>query len=215
MYVWIFIFLTAFVHQLIGMETYSGAKQPEEANQTECDRYFLMKRPILEIKGGYFIFADAKMRKIYDQGGLDVQASLSYPILKEWLQIYGSVEWLGRNGKASGSKTNFWALPISLGLKPVLTIASFAQAYFAIGPRYAYAHQHNFSPFVDKNVSKNCFGGFINTGFNFFPISRLLVDIFGEYSYVRSHFNASKPYVYGETVQVGGFVVGAGLGYRF
>lgn len=72
--------------------------------------------PVLEVKGGYFFFSDAKMRKIYDRGGLDLQLSGSYP-LRRWVQIYGSVEYLERHGKSleGDQKARIWEIPLSLG----------------------------------------------------------------------------------------------------
>jgi hypothetical protein len=173
-------------------------------------------KPILEGKMGYFFFSDKKMRKIYDRGGLDGQISGSYPIWK-WLQIYGSVEYLSRHGKSlgGGQHTRIWEVPLSLGLKPVVRICDKIHYYFTLGPRYIFAHVHNNSPFVDREVNANGWGGFANTGFNFFPIPHFCIDVFGEYSYSRIHFHPHKQNVYGNTVQVGGFVFGAGLGYAF
>ena len=173
-------------------------------------------RPLLEAKVGYFFFSDAKMRDVYNRGGLDLQLSGSYPIWK-WLQIYGSVEYLERYGKSLGAhqRTSIWEVPLSLGLKPVVIINPKAHYYFTLGPRYFFVHQHNHSSYVDKNMSNHGLGGFLNTGFNFFPMTHLVVDIFGEYSYKRMHFHPSKTNVEGGTAQIGGFTFGVGVGYAF
>lgn len=173
-------------------------------------------RPTLEVKGGYFFFADSKLRKIYNEGGVDVQVSGSFPIW-EWLQGYVSVEYLERHGRSlhGHQKTSIWEIPVSVGLKPVFKICPEVEYYITIGPRYFYVHQHNHSSFVDRHLSHNGVGGFVNTGFNFFPMEHFLVDVFGEYSYERAHFHAHKTHVYGRSIQVGGFVFGVGLGYAF
>jgi hypothetical protein len=173
-------------------------------------------KPALELKGGYFLFSTSKMRKIYSQGGWDVQLSGSSPVWK-WLQVYGSIEYIERNGHASngGGKTQIWQIPVSAGVRPVIPIYSWAQYYVTLGPRYFFVHTQNHSPYVDKHLSKNGLGGFVNTGFNFFPWRHFLVDVFGEYSYKRMHFHSSRHNVYGRTVQVGGFAFGLGLGYAF
>ena len=173
-------------------------------------------RSVVEAKGGYFFFSDAKMRKVYDRGGGDFQISGSFRIWKS-LQIYGSVEYLSRHGRSLGGhqKTRIWEIPLSLGLKPVIPISEKIQYYFALGPRYCFIHQHNQSAFVDRTLNQNGFGGFANTGFNFFPYRHLSVDLFAEYSYVRLHFHPSKANVVGRRMQVGGFTFGGGLGYAF
>lgn len=178
-------------------------------------------KSVLELKAGYFFFADSTLRKIYDKGGLDLQISGSFPVAtwpdRYGLDIYASVEYLHRSGKTlgSGNKTSIWEIPISLGLKPIFAICQNVQYYFAVGPRYFHLHQHNNSSFLIKNVSRNGIGLFVNTGFNFIPCPHLLIDIFGEYSYARTHFHPSKHNVFGKAIQVGGFAFGAGLGYAF
>src|SRR5688572_19839282 len=172
--------------------------------------------PTLEVKGAYFFFSDSKMRKIFNHGGGDVQLSASYPIWK-WLQIYGSVEYMQRHGKSLSDhqKTSIWEIPLSLGLKPVIKISPTTHYYITLGPRYFFVHTHANSSFVDKTYNENGCGGFANMGFNFFPYRHLLVDVFAEYSYKRMHFHSHKQNTYGQTVQIGGFAFGAGLGYAF
>jgi len=173
-------------------------------------------QPMLAVKGGCFFFADPKMRKIYDRGGLDLQLCMSYPILK-WLQIYSSFEYMERHGNSlNGSeKTRIWEIPLSLGLKPVVVISPKGQYYFTLGPRYFFMRQRNTSLCVDKTIVDNNIGGFVNTGFDFLLHQYLLIDLFGEYSFVRLRAHHSKAYVYKKTMQAGGFTFGAGLGYAF
>lgn len=194
----------------------SSVKKIQESPVMECCKPISYSKPMLELKVGYFFFSDSKMQKIYNHGGADVEISGSIPLWK-WLQIYGSVEYLSRHGKSLNDhqKTSIWEIPLSLGLKPVICICSKVQYYFTLGPRYFFVHQHNNSSFVDKTITKNGLGGFVNTGFNFFPCCHLLIDVFGEYSFKKMSFHTSKLNVYGEKIQVGGFVFGIGLGYVF
>ncbi len=173
--------------------------------------------PILETKLGYFFFTDARLRKIYDHEGLDVQASVSWPLMK-WLQIYGSAEFLKKKGLSlnGDEKTTIWEIPLSLGLKPVIRICAEMRYYFTLGPRYVFMHQHNISSYADKVAEDSAIGGFANTGFLFFPKPHLVFDLFGEYSFVWMRVHPSHAHlVYRRTVQAGGLVFGAGLGYSF
>lgn len=171
----------------------------------------------LDAKVGYFFFSDAKMRKVYDQGGLDLQVSGAFPICRGWLQVYSSIEYLERHGRSlrGKQKAKIWEIPLSLGLRSVFPIYQQVQYFITIGPRYFFVQAHNDSSYVERNMSENGLGGFANTGFKFFPCANLSLDIFGEYSYGRLHFHSSKHNSYGQTVQVGGFTFGAGLGYAF
>jgi len=161
--------------------------------------------PQIEVKAGYFLFSNERMRTIYNSGGLDLQLSGSYPIWK-WLQLYGSIEYLERSGRSLNweQATQIWALPLSLGVKPVVAISSELDYYVTLGPRYFFFHQESHSTHGEKQVNENGLGGFINTGVQFFPTCSLLIDLFGEYSYKRFH-----------SVQVGGFTFGGGIGYVF
>ena len=170
----------------------------------------------LEAKAGYLFFGDHKMREVYDDGGLDLQVCATFPAW-QWIQVYLSVDSNQRHGKSLniGQKTRFWEYPVSLGLQAVAAIIPQMHYYFTIGPRYIYAHVHNNSPYVDREMNHSTVGGFVNTGFHFFLLEHFLIDLFGEYSYARMHFHAHKKYAYGENAQVGGFTFGGGMGYAF
>lgn len=172
--------------------------------------------PLIEVKAGYFFFTDSKMKKVFNQGGLDLQLALSYPLWK-WAQLYVAGERVERKGRSTHcqKRTHFWNYTASVGLKGSACISSKTQWYLTLGPRFFYVHVHNNSPFVDRKVNHSAVGGFVGTGFNFFPIPHLALDVFGEYSYGRMNFNAHKNHVYGENRQVGGFAFGGGLGYAF
>jgi len=197
------------------------------ANQEACSEFSeeptlcCFPQPLIEVKGGYFRFSSSKIRQIYDTGGLDVQLCASYPfqnINSRWtLNTYGAVEYFHRSGKSinGNEKTELWSIPINIGLKPVYSINSNTQYYFAIGPRYLYIHQHNDSPYVYKNKSGNGFGIFVNTGFNYAPWDHFVIDIFGEYSYAKINSHSGRAGVYATSMQIGGLTLGGGLGYEF
>jgi opacity protein-like surface antigen len=188
-----------------------------EQEAAQC--YF--SQPMCEVKAGYFFFSDSSMRKIYDKGGLDVQLCASYPLWNlsnSWtLNAYGAVEYLHLSGKSVNAhqNTSLWSIPVNIGLRPVYTVNDAMQYYLAVGLRYFYIHQHINSSYMYKNRSKNGLGFFANTGFNCALYDRLVIDIFGEYSYAKVHFHGGNSNVYTKDVQVGGFTFGGGLGYKF
>ena len=173
-------------------------------------------QPTLEGKAGYFFFLNSTMRKIYNKGGIDVQVTGTYPIWRG-LEFYGSVEFLERSGRSLGDKqkTRIYQIPVNVGLRPVLTLNNRVQYYATLGPRYFYVHQHNDSSFVPKNRGRSGVGFFANTGFNFMPIEYLVIDVFGEYSWAKTHFPNAKNHVYGRDLQIGGLTFGGGIGYVF
>lgn len=198
---------------LLSITAFAGiqkkAKTPPEAFTDK-------QHPLIEAKAGYFFFVDDTMRKVYNQGGWDVQLAGSYPIYK-YLHIYGAVEYLEKSGYSlnGNQKTHIWELPISLGLKPVITLNKRAQWYITIGPRYFLAYVHNYSSYVPKHMNANGCGGFANTGFLLTYGKHFTLDFFGEYSYKKLHFSSNLPGTTAQSAQVGGITVGVGLGYSF
>lgn len=170
----------------------------------------------VEVKVGYFLFSNSKMRKVFDEGGIDIQVSGFYP-LQSWLHIYGSIEYLERSGRSLGyhQKTEIWETPLSLGLKIAIPVSDNIQGYFTLGPRYFFVYVHNYSSFVSRHMNENGCGGFANIGFHYNLCSNLFMNFFGECSYGRLHFHSSKTYSYGQTMQVGGFTFGSGISYFF
>jgi len=173
------------------------------------------QRALVEAKVGYFFFTNHNMRRVFDQGGIDVQLSGSCPVYSV-LHVYGSVEYLKKSGHSTvdHQKTSLWELPLSLGLQAVFPIGDHVAYYLTLGPRYFFVYVHNHSPYVPHRMSANGCGGFANMGF-LFTMGHFTLDLFGEYSYKRLHFHSSKPGTQGHSVQVGGLTFGGGLGYSF
>lgn len=171
---------------------------------------------LLEARGGYFIFSDPKMRKVFNSGGLDVQLLASAKIWK-MLHIHGAVEYIERSGRSINGhqSTQIQIVPLSLGLKPVFPIGNALDYYLNIGPRFFFVHQHNKSKYVNRNVNEDGLGGFVGTGFFLHLNKRMILDLYGEYSYFMPQFDTSDKNVIAHKIQVGGFAIGGGLGYSF
>ena len=173
-------------------------------------------RPLVEVKAGYFSFTDGSMRQVYDQGGLDLQLSGSYPLYKIF-QVYASAEWLEKSGRSLNGYqgTSIRETPLSLGLKTVFPITTRVEYYFTLGPRYFFVSAHNNSAYVPHDMNADGLGGFANTGFLYNIGKHFTIDLFGEYSYARLAFQSNQAETQAYKVQVGGLVLGAGLGYSF
>lgn len=206
-----------FLSLLVVLSTLSTSQGScSEFNQKTIPNF----NPLLEVKTGYFFFSSSKLRKIYNNGGWDVQLCTAYPLWHlncRWaIEAYGAVEYFQRSGKSinGDQKTSLWSVPVNIGLKTLYAINSNMQYYFTFGPRYSYIHQHNHSSYVYKNQSRNGFGFFVNIGFHYILCDHFVIDIFEEYSYTNIHFN-ERFRVYTRNIQSGGFTCGGGLGYQF
>ncbi|MFA6066747.1 MAG: hypothetical protein WC707_06215 [Candidatus Babeliaceae bacterium] len=173
--------------------------------------------PWLEIKPSYFFFSASPMKNIYDDGGFEIQGSISVPF-RYYLDLYGSIGYRKAWGHALNTcqKTSLTVVPIDIGLKPVFNFCERFYYFFAIGPRFFYFHQHNNSSYVDRIINRGGIGLFVNTGCNVLLADCLLLGIFGEYSYEKKKIYPNKPNVFSNgNVQLGGFAFGISLGYAF
>ena len=170
----------------------------------------------LELKPGYFFFANHTLRKIY-HGGFEIQGSASYP-LGEVIALYGSLGYLQAKGKSlqGNQKTTISQMPFDVGLRAIARFGEYVKGYLSIGPRYFYFHQHNDSTYVDRDIRRSGIGFFINGGCNFIKNDRFLLGIFGEYGFEQKSFTSTLPNVYGrQGIQIGGFTFGASVGCVF
>lgn len=167
-----------------------------------------------EFKMGYFRFGDKAMRHIYDKGILDIQLTSSFCFWKP-LYAYVAFEYISAHGRMLGDhkKTFVQIVPISLGVQYIQPITYDLKYYLTAGPRIYYFHQRNQSSGIPASVNKWGCGGFINTGFIYYLSEHIIVDFFGEYSYKRMHFATDSKHAKGNSVQIGGMTLGAGIGY--
>lgn len=169
-----------------------------------------------ELKAGYFFFMDEELRDVYGTGAADFQLSYTY-FFNKHLGLYGSAEYIQQDGtsKPCRDKAEFYSVPLSLGLKFSTAVSRHVDVYATLGPRYFFVHVKNYSFLVDRKKHESGLGGFANFGFLWHISDRLALDAFGEYSYKRLQFHGSEEGVKGRSVQVGGAVLGAGIGYLF
>ena len=189
----------------------------EDTAQLDTERAVLPS-PYIEAKAGYFFFVTDPMADVYKHGGIDVQLSGAYPLTR-YLRIYGSVEYFKRSGYslAGNQPTSIWAVPLSLGLQPVvyLDYEHKSTYYLTFGPRYFITRVHNDSTYVSPHMHSNGWGLFANSGFAFTIGKHFRLDLFGEYSYGKRRYTTTVPNSQGERVQISGLTFGGGIGYDF
>jgi hypothetical protein len=180
-------------------------------------QYASDKTTWLEIKPSYFFFSSSPMKKIYTNGGFEMQGSTSIPVC-DYFDFYGSVGYRITRGEALSTceKTTLTIIPVDIGLKPIFNCGKRFYSFFAIGPRYFHLHQHNKSPYVDYNIKSNGIGFFLNAGINTQLTPCILFGCFGEYSYEKKKICPTCPSVFSDgKVQIGGLAFGASIGYTF
>jgi len=182
----------------------------------------LSAEPLLEFKPGYFHFSDSHLRKIYGDGALDLGISVTYPIWKR-INCYFSIESIHKKSKDRQRpfRVELSMVPISLGAQVSQPLSSAVDWYATIGPQFIFYHQHNHRPTILNRQDKNGFGGFVNTGFVFHVFPHWTLNTFGQYSYRIVHYQDLEvdplflQTFHGRTIQIGGLLIGAGIGYLF
>lgn len=178
--------------------------------------YALNDSTWIEIKPGYFFFANHTLRKIY-HGGFEIQSSITYPI-NQTIAWYSSIGYIHAKGRSLGDdqKTSITQMPLDLGFRAIADVREYTKAYLSAGPRFFYFHQRNDSTFVPPSVHTNGFGFFINGGCNYVSTRGFLFGVFGEYAFEQKSFRSTILNLQGrKDLQIGGFNFGASIGFMF
>ena len=165
---------------------------------------------IAELRGGYFYPTSEKFRDIYKSGCLEGEIEISKTCRENWMG-WGNVNYLQKNGRSIGfhNKTTLQMIPISLGCKYKFLMCNSLSPYLGAGLTYTIFEIKNDSDFVKKHVTKGGFGFVIKSGLHIDLSESFLLDLFSDYYYQEIHFYTNR------NINVGGFKIGMGFGYRF
>ncbi len=169
---------------------------------------------LLEFEGAYYGPTGHLFRRDFAetyQAGIEtsVQAWRGlYPFVSGSL----STKW---GNTALGNKTRVKFIPIGVGLK-YLWKFNFGDVYLGAGALPTHVNLFNDSPYVTQHVSKWGCGAVGKAGFLFDLASSFFLDLFGAYSYIRIPYHNSRGgTVVPTTIDLSGYSLGIGLGYRF
>lgn len=169
----------------------------------------------IEIKGSGFFPTSHFFKKIYHDAGM-VGGELTvnaFDNVYAWL----SVDYLRKSGLSliGDSRTKVSYLPIGFGLKYLHPIC-YGDVYFGLGALAARIRTHDYAPNVVPVYSKWGWGGIVKFGALLDIRCPFLLDIFVNYAFSRASSNDTlNNLVVPHTVKVSGFILGAGLAYRF
>lgn len=171
---------------------------------------------LLEAKFSYFLPSSKKLRDIYHTGGANYALSYAHPIWK-WFYVKAEVDYFFKEGRslAGGEKTTIRIIPLSLGPYFAYDIGN-VSLYGGMGFRYFFVKIDNNSTYVNPRSRANGMGGYFEVGSLIFVKKHVFFDLFTSYSMRRLRFNASgMDNVSSNSIQVGGFQFGGGVGIRF
>jgi len=157
----------------------------------------------IELKGSYFSPTEKAFQDIYG-GGITFGGEVSIGLWKKLQFWFGGNYYSGEGGLSfSGEETKLNILPIGGGLKYELFTGTL-RFYGGIGINYYQYKESN----VIGDVNKGGIGFIGKIGLNLNVTEGLFLDLFTNYSYCKM-----TPADF--TINIGGFDIGAGLGYKF
>ncbi len=176
----------------------------EEICECACDKNSL------KIRGAAFYPQGSLTRKIYDR--FWPEGSLEYDYL--WHRHYSTFVNGGFTRKTGHSigrhhKTIIDLAPATLGLNVWLDNLCSWRPYIGVGVGAAYAHFHDFSPYVKQVQNKWGFASIVQIGMEVDFCESFFFDAFADYRFNWFDFNRR-----GKNL-TGGADLGAGLGFHF
>ncbi|CAF24609.1 outer membrane protein [Candidatus Protochlamydia amoebophila] len=173
----------------------------------------------VEARVAYFRPCSKKVRHIYGNGWADYQIELSKSFCNNWRGWVG-ISGFEKKGHSIGDhdKTKFRMIPLTLGVKYLFNINPYASLYVGAGASYNWVRVKNHSSFVHETSKKQTWGGIVQLGAYYSLAENVFADVFVDYVFqeFKFHSHNSSDYVsHHHKVNLNGFKVGGGLGYRF
>lgn len=171
-------------------------------------------RPIIEARFSYFIPNSSLLRHVYGSG-IDYQIEATVPFWKG-INAWIAADYFHKDGHSLGDHQKTWLqiVPLTLGVKYIYNICDFS-VYGGLGMRYFFVHTRNHSDFVDPSITRSGMGGVAEVGGMYCLWDHWVFDVFGNWSYKRLHNHTSRTNVSTHGLNVGGWNIGVGVGYKF
>jgi len=170
---------------------------------------------LVEAKAALFRPSSDRFRNIYSTDGL-YGGEISCQVWRN-LFLFGSGSYFHTSGTSIGgkSKTKITFVPLAVGVKQFFTFKT-VSLYVGGGVVDAYMHIKDNSPYVIQHTSKWKMGWLAKVGANFNLNTRLFLDLFSEYYFVKVNFHDTDgKKVTRHQADLSGLAIGIGLGIKF
>lgn len=185
----------------------------------------------VEARVAYFHPSSKKVRKIYGDGWADYQFEISKGFCDDW-RIWAGVNGFSVDGHSRGYEhrhTTLQLIPINFGIKYFLPLIPPCEAIkFFIGGAgsYSFLRIKDNSDYVHRHTHKNGWGGLVEAGVNYYFCEGAYFSLFAEGFFQRFDFHDSyvshgsgsisgSGEILRRQLDLNGYKVGLGLGYRF
>lgn len=174
-------------------------------------------RTILELRASYFSPFSKTFREVFHNGGVDFALETTIPVFRG-LQIWGEVDYFSRRGKMVGidRSAQITLVPITLGLKYIYSFNRYYGIYGGAGAKYYFVELVNRMYPIYRTTHRRGCGGVIEVGNLICLFKHLVIDIFASCSFKSFHgLGNLPPSATSVKINVGGWNVGGGIGYKF
>lgn len=174
----------------------------------------------IEVRTSAFFPMSHHFREIYDDVGIDYEVEIATTIPCTCIELWANFDWFSEDGHPKGScngRTEIEVANLSAGVKASCPICGCLYAYLGIGPTFGWVWVDNKWDCCDSSRCKRnkdkderfAVGGVLKTGFNYYFTQCFFLDLFADYFYQPVHFHHDNCH------DIGGFRLGAGLGFGF
>lgn len=192
--------------------TFFSNKSDSEPAQKKNKR---LNSTIIEARASYFQPFSKTFRKLTG-GGVDYGLEITIPISKRW-NIWGGVDYFSKSGTMIGinRSVHITMVPITFGLKYIYLFNRYYGLYAGGGGKYYFVEQINRASSMPRTTHRSGLGGVVEVG-NLICFNHFVIDIFSSWSFKKIHGpHHLPPNATSESMQVGGWNIGGGLGYKF
>jgi outer membrane protein W len=185
--------------------------------RTKSAKQVFSNRVILEGRVSYFYPFSKDLRKMFHNGGVNYALNLFAPVWGR-LNMWAAVDYFSRSGKMINfdTSTHITIVPLTLGLQYIHPFNKIFGIHGGAGMRYFFVEGINRSSVVNRKIDRSGLGGVFELGFLFCATRHLVFDVFSSFSLKKLDGPGhTPPNVVSNDVQVGGWNIGAGIGYKF
>lgn len=160
----------------------------------------------LEFRSSAFFHSNSKFRDIYGVADPAFGIELSKKFCCNY-QAWVDVDYSYSNTDSQCCRTDFKVLNTSFGINCVYSLGCSWDAYAGIGPAISWVKLKNETCCGRERFSRCAVGGVLKTGLYYHFCNNFFIDIFADYLY--------QPVNLGNSIDIGGLKLGAGIGTRF
>jgi len=168
----------------------------------------------LEGRGGYFRFANSTAREIYNGGTPDVEIE-GLVFIHRYFTPWVNANYVWKKGRSEGlsDKTTLKMGTLSLGSKILFPkLDSRVRGYLGMGCSGEYVHLHDHAEYLSSKTIRWGVGAVGKSGVLIDIKQKILLDLFFDYYYcpIKTRHSLSA-----DSLNLGGFRTGGGIGYTF